>query len=93
MARRTMPTAKRDDALFPVRVKIRTPQRGFGQAFDQILIWLREEVGENDCAVHSATAIGSDATAFYFRDPVTAQRFVDCFPELKLADGGPKILS
>ena len=86
MSRRTAPQHKADDIAFPVRVKVRVPECGFGTLLAQIYTWLDREIGRGEYAHHSATAIGMDATAFYFRNPEAAAQFVSAF-DLKLADG------
>jgi hypothetical protein len=39
-----------DDAAFPVRVKLRVPEEGFGASLISMLRWLREELGEGNFA-------------------------------------------
>jgi hypothetical protein len=86
MSRRTAPQHKVDDIAFPVRVKVRIPECGFGTLLAQIYTWLDREIGRGEYAHHPATAIGMDATAFYFQNPEAATQFVSAF-DLKLVDG------
>lgn len=71
---------------FPVRVKVRVPGDGFGGALAQMHEWLDREIGRANYAHHPARGFVMDATAFYFRCPGAAHRFVRAF-ELALADG------
>ena len=92
MSRRTGPQKTKDDATFPVRVKLRIPPTGLGRRMEAVNHWLTNEVGQADHAWHSATALGSDAVALYFRDIVAASAFCVAFPDLELADGTQSIV-
>jgi hypothetical protein len=87
--RRSTPQRQKDDAAFPVRVKVIVPPGGFGRLHVAMLEWLDRGPGQGDYACHGAeiTGAGYDATAFYFRDVETAQAFVSAFPNIVLADG------
>lgn len=87
MNRRTSPQKKKDEVAFPVRVRIVVPPRGLGQMLDLMQIWLRAEIGTGNFATHSSAALGSDAMAIYFRSLADARRFLERFPDLRLADG------
>ena len=87
MSRRSTPRKRTDDEAFPVRIKIAVPEGGLGYALNAAENWLAREIGVGGFAVHSVPALGTDATAFYFRDVETAKDFVDAFPDLRLADG------
>lgn len=79
--------AKRDELTFPVRLKIKVPDRGLGRLLDQMVEWLRENLAAGHYACHSAPSVGGSAAAFYFRDVDAALAFVQAFPEAVLADG------
>ncbi len=83
MPTRSTPQKKIDDRAFPVRVKFRVPQRGFGQSYTEMYDWLNTKVGFGGYAKHSE----GHAAAFYFLDVETAQHFIAAFPQLELADG------
>jgi hypothetical protein len=83
MVRRSEPRSKSDDRQFPIRLKFITPSGGLSAGGWLIENWLRDELGDHDHAVHAAGA----GFAVYFRKVTDAQRFVDAFPDLALADG------
>lgn len=87
MDRRTTASAKRDDAAFPVRIKIVVPRMGLGRRLDDVEQWLRENVGKGNFACHSSRGIGTDAMAIHLRAVEDARAFVGNFPDLALADG------
>ena len=88
MARRSESQFKIDDRAFPIRVKFVVPPGGMGGLSDRIHLWLRENVGQLAWAWSPAHSTGCrQATAYYFRSLADAQRMVDAFPELELADG------
>ena len=88
MVRRSESQFKIDDRAFPVRVKIVVPDQGLGGISDRIRTWLKEELGHLRHGWGPAHSTGCrQATAYDFRSTEDAQRFVDAFPELELADG------
>lgn len=87
MVRRTRLQSKTDDLAYPIRVKFRVPQNGLGAIVDRLTIWLRDELGRNRYARHSASVISGQGMALHFRTLEDAQRCVDAFPELEIADG------
>lgn len=90
MVRRSTPQSKLDDIAFPVRVKFAIPpwHQGWSTTYDRMHEWLARELGTYRHAWHGARVIGcGDAFAIYFRTPADAQRFVEAFPDMALADG------
>ena len=88
MVRRSESQFKVDDRAFPIRVKFVVPPGGMRGLSDRIHLWLKENVGHLAWAWGPAHSTGcSQATAYYFRSLADAQRLVDAFPELELADG------
>lgn len=94
MSRRSTPQREIDERAFPVRLRILVPEMGFGRLYgdhpDSIHAWLDREVGRADYAQHSGGRSGDrnrDQTAFYFRHPLAAARFLEAFPMLEIADG------
>jgi hypothetical protein len=79
--------ARRDELAFPVRVKIRVPDDGLGNALDAMIDWLRANLPAPDYACHSAPGLGCSTAAFHFRNVETAHAFVSAFPAAELADG------
>ena len=84
---RSTPQRDIDDDAFPIRVKVRVPSTGLGTMLTDMLLWLSTEVGPGDYAQHPVRSYGGGATAIYFRRIGDAARFIDAFPQLKLADG------
>lgn len=87
MVRRTRAQSKTDDLAFPVRVKFCVPVGGLGGLHTRLHLWLADELGSRRYAVHSATGIGGQMFAVYFRSADEAKRCIEAFPELQLADG------
>jgi hypothetical protein len=87
MARRSTPQSKTDDLAFPVRVKIAIPPLGLGRMTNLADEWLKTELGPRRWALHSQQGLGGTTAAYYFRTAEDAQRFVEAFPDLELADG------
>lgn len=93
MTRRSIPQRDIDERAFPVRLLILVPEQGFGRLIgsgpDTIDTWLDREVGRGAWAHHAAGHFGGrrEKTAFYFRHPAGAARFLQAFPQLDLADG------
>lgn len=79
--------AKRDDLVFPVRVKVRVPSDGLGKSLDAMIDWLRGNAAATGYACHSAPGLACSTAAFYFCNVETAQAFVSAFPTAELADG------
>jgi hypothetical protein len=84
MVQRTEPKSKRDEREFPIRLKFVMPPEGLRFRGWCIENWLRDELGDHDHAVH---VLGGIHAALYLRSLADAQRFVDAFPDLRLADG------
>ena len=87
MVQRSTPQKKADENAFPIRVKVKVPRLGFGMLSLEMHAWLLKEIGTGNYAVHSATALGTQASGFYFRTTEAAQSFLLAFPMLELADG------
>ena len=87
MAPRSLPQNLLDDVAFPIRVKVRVPETGFGVHLIEILRWLREELGEGNFARHETDSLDGEALALHFRRIEDALEFLSSFPEVSLADG------
>lgn len=87
MVRRTRLQSKTDDLAYPIRVKFRIPRFGLGATSDRLSIWLRDELGKDRCAKHSASVLHGQGMALHFRTLEDARRCVEAFPELEIADG------
>lgn len=83
MTRRSTPQKKVDVRAFPVRVRVKVPERGFGNMLQTMHDWLRDELGPHNAASHSS---GLWATCYYFRDVLDAYRFMTAFPSLLVDD-------
>jgi hypothetical protein len=87
MPRRSTPAAKTDDLVYPVRIKIVVPPLGLGRMLTYAIEWLHQEIGPGNWANHGQPGLGGSTAAFYFRTTDDAQRFVEAFPDMELADG------
>jgi hypothetical protein len=87
MARRSTSQFKLDDLAFPIRLKFVVPSGGLQMLAIDTHAWLRDNLDHLAWAWGPAQTIGSQATAYYFRSLADAQRFVDAFPQLQIADG------
>ena len=87
MRRPSLPQSLLDDVAFPIRVKLRVPEAGFGALLIDMLRWLREELGEGNFARHAADTLDGEALAIHFRRIEDALLFLSSFPEVCLADG------
>lgn len=87
MVRRSRVQSKTDDLAFPIRVKFCVPVYGLGGLHTRLHDWLAAELGGRRYAVHSTNGIGGQMFAVYFRSIDEAERFIEVFPELQLADG------
>src|SRR5690606_2239040 len=87
MARHTAQKFKVDDLAFPIRLKIVVPDGGLRCCLDMVE-WLNKQLGPARWASGPAQSSGCrQATAYYFRSLADAQRCLDAFPQLQLADG------
>ena len=87
MSRRSTSSGKRNELVFPFRVKFVVPDTGLGFALDRMLEWLQREIGREDSAHGSQPGMGCSTLAVYFRRVDDLVRFLDAFPDAKLADG------
>lgn len=85
MSRRSMSTAARTEAIFPIRVKVAVPRNGFGKQIEEIGSWLNREIGPGRYGQAPAPMLGGDASGFHFVCLDDAARFLAEFPELKMA--------
>lgn len=85
MSRRSTPAAKRDDDAFPVRVKLAVPPEGLGRSVDAMHDWLGDNLPRGTWACHNARTIGGNAMAVYFLQIGDAARFIEAFPDARLA--------
>lgn len=80
-----MPTHSRSrlklnaERRFPIRVRITTPEYGYGATYDAIHRWLLDEVGRGNFVWTSDNQPGHDASAVYLSDLDIAQRMVERF--------------
>lgn len=87
MARHTYPKKRADDLAFPVRVKVRVPDKGFGGMLDEMFAWALEYAGPGCFTNHPGdSATGRHVAALYFRSVAIAVAFFERFPALELAD-------
>jgi len=84
MTRRSMSTAARIEATYPIRIKILVPPTGLGQLVSEINQWLNENVGKGKWGSAPATHLGGNAVGYHFDAIDDAVRFVEAFPQLQL---------
>lgn len=68
---------------FPVRVRVKCPETGYGLQYDDIYHWLQREVGPGNYVWTSDNQPGFDASAIFLRNLDDATRLVERF-ELEL---------
>lgn len=94
MARhRSQSRAKIDDQAFPIRVRVKVPETGYGTMIDAMIAWLRTNA-EGAHAWHPGGSGGGQWTVcstnfLYFRAIDAAQQFLAAFPGLELCDDVP----
>lgn len=86
MSRRSTSQFKLDDLVYPIRLKFIVPQGGMRTIPGDRQAWLRDNLDHLAWAWGPAQGRGTQAVAYYFRRLVDAQRFMDAFPVLQLAD-------
>lgn len=87
MQRRTNPLddrRRKAEQTLPVRLTIRTPPLGLGQALNGMHRWLEVEVGKGGYDWLPGAVRGMDASYLYLRDLGTAQAFVERWPMVGL---------
>lgn len=77
------PLKRNAERKFPVRVRVKSPEVGYGLKLDAIHQWLRQELGWQNYAWASDAQPGQDATAIYLPNIEIAHRLVEEF-ELEL---------
>jgi len=86
MSRRTTSRAIADDSAYPIRIKFKTPPRGFGNRLTELHQWLARECGSGLYAVHPAPTTGGDAIGVYVRSVEVLPRLLAAFPDLESAN-------
>lgn len=88
MVRRSTPQREIDERAFPLRLRIRVPENGFGVLMTPIRDWLIQRVGRENHAIHGSGVQGMrDCIAVFLRNPEPAVALLAAFPSLELADG------
>ncbi len=86
MARRSTLPRVIDERAFPIRVLIRDRPSDFLR-WSAEEIWLHENLGAGQFAMHGRDGYNGHTKAFYFCMIDAAQRFLDAHPHHELADG------
>ncbi|MCK0101184.1 hypothetical protein [Pseudohalocynthiibacter sp. F2068] len=73
------PKKAKDEQIFPIRVRVKVPEEGYGQQYVEIQEWLIENAGRDNFAWNADSVPGIDASAFYFYDLEIAVRFIERF--------------
>ena len=81
MSRQRARSTKKVDceSRYPVRVRIPTPQEGWGRQLDEMFDWLRLNVGPDRWQSCADTQPGRDASAWFFETLEDAKAFQDRF--------------
>ena len=69
----------KDEKAFPIRIRVKVPENGYGNQYAEIHEWLLEHAGRDNFAWNADSVPGIDASAFYFYDLEIAVRFMDRF--------------
>jgi hypothetical protein len=87
MARRSTPRAEQDNRAFPIRVLVRNLTHDtLALRLTAAEVWLNENIGRGEWAMHGQSRIGLHAMGFYFRQIEAADRFLEAHPHLELED-------
>lgn len=73
------PLKRNAERKFPIRVRVKTPELGYGLKLDAIHHWLRLELGGENFAWTSDSQPGHDASAIYLPNIEIAHRLVEKF--------------
>ena len=73
------PKKRRDEQQFPIRIRFRVPEMGFGRQYDEIHEWLLQHAGREGYAWNSDCLPGVDAFSVYLRDPELVKPFIEAF--------------
>ena len=87
MSSHTSPYKRPVDDAFPARAIIKMRSAGLGNLYGEMQVWLRDNLGADRVAHQPTRGNYYKATAYYFRTLEDAERFLDAFPVLELADG------
>ena len=77
------PLQRNAERKFPIRIRVKAPECGYGPKLDAMHLWLRQELGQGCYAWTGDAQPGQDASAIYLPDIETARRLVAKF-ELEL---------
>lgn len=92
MVKRSTPRRILDERSFPVRVAFAHQEGGREISWADASVWLRENIGPGNYALHGLTSHSPFAIAIYFLSVADAARFVTAHPQYRLADGTGMIL-
>ncbi|MBS9719048.1 hypothetical protein ACFFUT_09595 [Pseudohalocynthiibacter aestuariivivens] len=73
------PKKAKDERAFPIRIRVKVPEDGYGRQYIEMQEWLLEHAGRDNFAWNSDSVPGIEASAFYFNDLAIAVRFMDRF--------------
>lgn len=91
MSRRTRPQRASDEEAFPIRVVLAGVKDGFALALGpgrDPHRWIQTHIGPGEMALYSwHTVYCPNGFALFARSFKDAERFLEAFPEFKIADG------
>lgn len=73
------PLKRNAERKFPIRIRVKVPETGFGPKLADMHRWLNEECGSDGYVWASDSQPGHDATAIFLTDTETASRLVEAF--------------
>ena len=77
------PLQRNAERKFPIRIRVKIPECGYGPKLEAMHLWLRQELGQGCYDWTGNAQSGQDAPGIYLPDIETARRLVARF-ELEL---------
>jgi len=77
-----------DERRFPIRIRVRVPENGFGRKLDQLYAWLDDMAGKGGYAIDPGTVPGIEAISIYLDEPALVRVMIETF-ELELVEFRP----
>lgn len=79
MSRRSTPQKTLDQRRFPVVVRVKVPDDGFGHQLNELHEWQIQRCGQNGYATHADNQPYNEAMAIYLDDVRLAVEVVETF--------------
>lgn len=72
------------DQVFPIRVRVKVPEGGFGRKLDELYAWLDDMAGKGNYAIHPGNLPGVQAIVILLEEPELVRVMIEAL-ELELA--------